>query len=186
MHDNFVIGIYDPKMAHFIEEDAPFSQTHLKTIINGQPIEFWLLPDINNHALDHLISLLRSAQKSIYLAIFTFTHPTLADELIKAKTRGVDVTVIVDGGSANGASSKVIKMLKKGHVRVCTNRGPELFHHKLLYVDKKILVNGSANWTKSAFEKNLDCFLILHNLNQDQINFLDKFFKNAKKGSEEI
>lgn len=183
MHDNFVIGFFDRALANFIKENAPFSQKHFTTQIDAQNIEFFLLPDINNRAFNALKQIIESANESINLAIFTFTHPILVDELINAQKRGIKVTVIIDSNSANGCSNKAVKKLKRNGIRVLVNKGSELFHHKLLFVDQKILVNGSANWTKAAFEKNFDCFLIIDNLKKQQVNILNTFFKKAKRES---
>lgn len=46
--------------------------------------------------------------------------------------------------------------------------GGPLLHHKFLYVDNTTLVNGSANWTRDAFYKNDEIFLVIHNLDQVQ------------------
>ena len=75
-----------------------------------------------------------------------------------------------------GASAKVAALLKKGGIPVKCNRGGNLLHHKFMYIDGKTLVNGSANWTKAAFEKNDDCFIILHDLTDTQREFMDKLW----------
>lgn len=174
MHDNLVIGLHSGKIANFLTNATPFTSAIFKDNIGSQPIEIWLLPDNKNMALQRLKTIIKSANQKIKIAMFTFTHPALIDELIHAKKRKIDVTVVIDGHSAQGASAKAVERLKKEKIKVLVSQGPELLHHKYLYVDNKTLVCGSANWTKAAFSKNHDLILILENLTKNQIAFMEK------------
>ena len=178
MHDNLMIGMHNQKLAQFLKEKTPLSSGNLTCYNGGQAIEVWLLPEPRGHALSDLKKMIRTSRKSIRIAIFTFTHTGLARELIKAKKRGVDVRVVIDMNSGIGVSSKCIEMLKNSEVDVQLSKGPQLLHHKFLYIDEKTLITGSTNWTKAAFYKNHDCFLILRNLNQDQQKFMDNLWEN--------
>ena len=109
--------------------------------------------------------------------MFTFTHMGLVEEIVKAKRRGVDVRVVVDMNSGIGVSAKCIEVLKASQVNVQLSQGPQLLHHKFIYIDENILVTGSSNWTKAAFYKNHDCFLILRQLNKDQRKFMNKLWQ---------
>jgi cardiolipin synthase A/B len=180
MHSNLIIGIYSPEIASFLSQKTPFEVGRIIKNIRGQDIEIWLLPDRKNIALDKLINIIGSAQKKIKIAMFTLTHPRLIDEIIRAKKRGLEVTVVIDYHSGLGASAKGIEKLQKENVKVLLSRGPELLHHKYLYVDEKTLVCGSANWTKAAFSKNRDLLLILHNLKPDQKAFMNKLQKTIE------
>lgn len=174
MHNNLIIGLHSPEIARFLSEKTPFGIGTISKNIGGQKIEIWLLPDKKNIALDRVINIIRSANKTIKVAMFTLTHPRLIEEIINAKKRKVITTVVVDYHSGNGASAKAIEKLKKENIEVLLSRGPELLHHKYLLVDEKTLVCGSANWTKAAFSQNRDLLLIINNLNPSQKHFMNK------------
>lgn len=176
MHDNLVIGLRNKKIAQFLKTHAPSSTGYLRSLVGGQNVEIWLLPDPRGHALTDLRKKIRSAHKSIRIALFTFTHPQLLDEVIQAQKRGVAITVVVDMHSSYGASAKTIDRLKKAGVKILVSRGVQLLHHKFIYIDDRLLVAGSANWTKSAFYKNSDCIVVLHNLNAEQKNFMNRLW----------
>lgn len=178
MHDNLLIGLYSPKIAKFLVEKTPFSPSHMSTFIGGQKIDLWILPDAKNYALESLVQTIRSAKKKLFVAMFTLTHPTLIDEVIAARKRGVNVKVVVDKTASKGASKEAVKSLKENFVPVRISTGMQFLHHKFLLVDEKHLVLGSANWTKSAFYKNRDCFLILHNLKKKQKEFMKTLVEN--------
>jgi len=177
MHNNLVVGLYSPKVAKFLKEKTPHSSGYLKTMVGGQRVEIWLLPDPRGHALSSIKSLIRSARQSIKVAMFTFTHPLLTSELIDAKKAGVDVTVIIDYNAGIGSSSNTVHRLKEAGIEILLSRGPQLMHHKFLYIDEKTLVLGSANWTKSAFYKNHDCFVTLHNVTEEQREFMNTLIR---------
>lgn len=172
MHDNLVFGFHSPPLAKHLIASAPGDGVFRNFHIGGQNMDLWLLPDPRGHALHSVCKTIARASRSIKIAMFTFTHPSLVDELIRAKRKGIKVTVIVDGQTSLGASRKAIQSLKKAGIEILASQGIQLLHHKFMYIDDHILLSGSTNWTKSAFYKNHDCFLILYNLNDDQKTFM--------------
>lgn len=180
MHDNLVIGMVSPTVAKFLEEHEPYSPGYLRTKVGGQEMELWLLPDPRGHALTELRKKIRCASKSIQIALFTFTHPGLVDEVIDAYRRGVRVSIVVDMHSGLGASAKAVEKLKKAGVPIFLSQGVQLLHHKFIYIDEETLVTGSANWTKAAFYKNSDCILALHHLNADQRHFMSRLWRRIE------
>ncbi|MBU6382843.1 MAG: hypothetical protein KGR16_00795 [Verrucomicrobia bacterium] len=177
MHDNLVIGLVNKQVAQFLKEHKPYDSGYLKTRVGGQEVEIWLLPDPRGHALSELRKTIRSARKSIRIALFTFTHPGLVEEVIEAHKRGVKVAVIVDMHSGLGASSTVIEQLRAAGVPVWLSGGTQLLHHKFIYIDDQTLITGSANWTKAAFYKNSDIIIALHHLNADQKKFMKNLWR---------
>ncbi|NGX44576.1 MAG: Phospholipase D [Candidatus Anoxychlamydiales bacterium] len=180
MHDNLIVGFYSPEIANFLIKKTPFQTGNLTTLVGGQKIDVWLLPDLQNRALNKLTTLINNATNSIEVAMFTFTHPALVEALINAKKRGVNVKVAIDFQTKNGASKKAIETLKKESITVIYNKEVKLCHHKHILIDEKLLICGSANWTKSAFSKNYDCLLILYSLDRTQKTFLKKLWRTIE------
>lgn len=185
MHDNLVVGLVSKPIAQFLENHDPFSSGYLKTRVGGQEIELWLLPDPRGHALTELRRQIRNASRTLRIALFTFTHPGLVDDVIDAHNRGVKVSIVVDMHSGTGASAKAVEKLKKAGVPVRLSQGTQLLHHKFIYIDEQTLVTGSANWTKAAFYKNSDCILTLHQLNPDQKKFMKRLWSRVAASSSE-
>ncbi|MDE3046217.1 MAG: hypothetical protein KGJ02_06195 [Verrucomicrobiota bacterium] len=185
MHDNLVVGFKSQKLARFLIEKSPHSPGYIQGMVGGQGIELWLLPDPRGHALQDLKHKIRTATRSLSIALFTFTHPALIEEVIAAHNRGVKVHVIMDLHSSLGASNKAVEKLKSSGVRISMSRGLQLLHHKFILIDDQTLLVGSANWTKAAFYKNSDCFLILHNLTDEQKNFMHRLWGRLEAESTE-
>ncbi|MBS0653959.1 MAG: hypothetical protein JSR39_10605 [Verrucomicrobia bacterium] len=174
-HDNLVLGLYCPPLAAFLLHPTTASFPFTAKDIQG---EIWLLPDKEQKALNKLTSTINSAKKTIKIAMFTLTHPEIADALIAAKERGVHVEIAVDYYTAKGASEKCIEKLKAAGIGILSSQGQELLHHKWALLDDRVLIMGSANWTKAAFQKNDDFLIFFPMLNDSQINFLKKLWKN--------
>lgn len=184
MHDNLVIGFSSQKIARFLKEHVPNTSGYLRCLVGGQDVELWLLPDPKGHALTDLKKKIRTATHSLRIALFTLTHNVLIDEIIQAKRRGVNVTVILDMHSALGASAEAVKTLQKANVRVLCSQGVQLMHHKFVSIDEQTLVTGSANWTKAAFAKNSDSLFILHTLNHSQKSFMNQLWNKLETSSQ--
>ena len=186
MHDNLVIGFHSPIVAKFLKEKAPNSSGHLKTTVGGQKVELWLLPDPRGHALTALREMIRKANYSIRIGMFTLSHPLLVEELLQAQKRGIDLTIAIDFNSGFGASKQAIEKLKSNGAKVILSTSSKLLHHKFLYVDENTLVCGSANWTKAAFYKNHDCFAVLHNMTSQQKRFMEELWEKIEEDSNNV
>ena len=166
LHDNLSVGFYHPPLARFLN-----NPTSSYFDLENRSCRIWLLPDLE--ALDYLIEQLDQAERSIFVAMFTLTHPQLLEALASAVKRGVRVNVAVDHYAARGASKKAIKFLQDKKVPVTFSQGLQLLHHKWAYIDRSQVIFGSTNWTKAAFAKNQDCLVFLKSLNPAEQKFFD-------------
>lgn len=150
--------------------------THRSFNLGQQSAELWFLPD-DPMAIKEIKSLIRSAKKTIRIAMFAWTRRDLAHEVVSAKKRGINVEVILDRNLATGTGAVVTRMLAEGGINVKLNNGATLLHHKFLIIDNDVLLNGSANWTKNAFQKNDDCFVVIRPLLEGQQKFLNDMWQ---------
>lgn len=194
VHGNLVMGFHSPELAEKIRIKAERMQQegvqptceHCELTIGGQETEMWFLPD-DAKAVKTVLQLIDTAEKTIRVAMFTFTRYDFAKALVAAHKRGVDTQVVVDLASGKGSSAKIVNLLKQGGIPVALSQGAAgLLHHKFLVIDGKTLVNGSANWTYAAFTKNDDCFMILRNLTSNQTNQMEKLWEVVSAESEVV
>jgi hypothetical protein len=104
-----------------------------------------------------LIALIDAAKAKAYFAIYEFTLKDVADALVAAKRRGVDVRGLVDAGeSASSYDQPIIKELVAAGIPVEAEKHPDgngIMHIKLLVTDQAYAL-GSYNWTGSATTEN--------------------------------
>ncbi|CCB86754.1 putative uncharacterized protein [Parachlamydia acanthamoebae UV-7] len=193
MYGNLVVGMVHPEFAGLIlrkvDEFSP--NAHRKAIpkqtfaVGKQRVEFWFLPD-NPEADKHLIQLINQAQKDIRIAMYTWTHRELALAVIHAFKRGVHVEVVIDAKAGKGAGAAIVKLLKQEKIPASLSLPGPMLHHKFAYIDHKILVNGSTNWTKGAFADNDDCFMVIYDLSVEQQAKMDALWDVIVLESESI
>ncbi len=100
-----------------------------------------------------IIALIDAAKSRIYFAMYEFTLRDIADALVAAKERGVEVRGLVDSGeSANSYDRPVIEELVAAGIPVETEKhgsGTGIMHIKAIVTDSAYAL-GSYNWTSSA------------------------------------
>lgn len=117
-----------------------------------------------------LIELIDEENKSIYIAIYCFTHREIGEALIKAKKRGVDVQLIVDKYSVK-VRSPLAKMVGEG-ISICVwdSKSPNskkneraLMHNKFCVFGNDTVWTGSFNFTYRASRTHQENVIVLHN-----------------------
>jgi phosphatidylserine/phosphatidylglycerophosphate/cardiolipin synthase-like enzyme len=107
-----------------------------------------------------LINLINRANRSVYVAVYSFTRDSLATALIYAKERGVEVRVVIERERAYEQGSEY-PMLKSAGVDVRLDGNPNLMHHKFMVIDGYIVVTGSYNWSSAAEDRNDENIVVI-------------------------
>ncbi|QSW98572.1 phospholipase D-like domain-containing protein [Haloterrigena alkaliphila] len=112
----------------------------------------FVLPDAPELPLETI----READERLLLAGYTFTSTAVADELVAAADRGVDVAVLLESGPVGGtprATDSVLERLAAAGVDVRVTGGDGAryrYHHaKYAVADDRVLVT-SENWKPSG------------------------------------
>jgi hypothetical protein len=121
--------------------------------------------------LTRLREVIATAETRIYFLAYSFTLPELADDLIAARARGVEVVGVFDKTSASSSWSQDERLAMNGvAVSLDGNENTAGFaggrmHHKVMIVDAggsdPIVVTGSYNWSASATTSNDETLAIL-------------------------
>lgn len=112
-----------------------------------------------NDCENAIIQLIRGARKSVKICVFTISENEITNEIITAHQRGISVKVITDNEKLNDRGSDIRTIANEGIV-VKIDRGASHMHHKFCVIDKKTLLTGSYNWTKSAADRNQENLLV--------------------------
>lgn len=107
-----------------------------------------------------LVRLLDGARQSLDVCVFTITHDDLSDAILRAASRGVAVRLISDDSKAMDTGSDVDRLRDAG-IAVRVDRSRYHMHHKFAIFDRRLLLNGSFNWTRGAAMNNAENFVLL-------------------------
>ncbi len=108
-----------------------------------------------------LISLLQTATHTIDIAIYSITHPQIVAAIIAAKSRGVQVRMVVDRQQSSGASS-LVAQLKSSGVPLKIGNVQGIMHDKFSIVDLRTIELGSFNYSMNATLSNAENQLYLN------------------------
>lgn len=114
---------------------------------------------------------LDSAKKSILVQAYSFTSDPIAEALIEAHKRGVNVKVIIDKRGRTEKKSQADALSQAG-IPTETDRKHPIAHSKVMVIDEEIVITGSFNFTRQA-ESNLENLLII----RDKV-LAGKYIKN--------
>ncbi|MFM0656083.1 phospholipase D family nuclease [Paraburkholderia sediminicola] len=102
-----------------------------------------------------IISAIDGTQKKLRIQAYSFTSTPIAAAVKRAKTRGVDVKVILDKSQASPRYA-VATYLRNADINVVIDTKPAIAHNKVMIFDDSAVFTGSFNFTKSAQERNAE------------------------------
>jgi phosphatidylserine/phosphatidylglycerophosphate/cardiolipin synthase-like enzyme len=140
--------------------------------IDGTSIEVFFSPDDGTQS--RLVELIDEADTSVYMLAFVFTADPIADALLDAYWRGVEVVGVIETSQASGTGGDFFRLVDAGMMDLELDGNPKNMHHKALIIDEEIVVLGSYNFSKSAEKRNDENTLIIHNVDIADL-FLEEF-----------
>lgn len=176
MHENSLLYMEDKELAKHIENNLLY-QTDNYT--------YYPLPEESAKALNHLVELIDNAKHSIDVFMYTFTHRLIAEKLIEAKNRGVQVRLVTDWVSSRGASHKICCLLSDAGIPIHSQLEKCLLHHKSAMIDN-VMIIGSVNWTKSGFNKNREYMMVFDNLRGKDLEKAQIYFQELWHHSKKL
>lgn len=100
------------------------------------------------------------AKKAIKVMAYGFTSINLAEALVRAKKRGVDVALIQDEKSSQNNREAIQKLLDAG-IEVRSDGKHAIQHNKVMVIDQDVVITGSYNFTNSAETRNAENIMIV-------------------------
>lgn len=113
-----------------------------------------------------LIEKINAAQNSIHIAVFEFDLTPVAEALIAARQRGVDVRWVTDDENGIEADKEADRgqfaMLQNAGIEVRADDRSALMHNKFIIFDSQSVWTGSTNLTVNAIFKQENNVLVVH------------------------
>lgn len=131
-----------------------------KIKLGDSEIEIYFSPQDNTSS--RIIQIIRGAKHYIYIPAFLITHTNIAEELVNARRRNIDVRVIIDANSTGMRNSKY-KYLRQNGILLKTENYAGKLHSKTMIIDDEYLITGSMNFSNSGENKNDENTLIIKN-----------------------
>ena len=112
-----------------------------------------------------IIAAITSARQQVLVQAYSFTHRRIAEALVSARNRGIDVAVIADHDQTRANDSTVIRNITRSGVPVLLDSLHAAAHNKVIVIDAGnqdcAVVTGSYNFTYNAQHRNAENAVIL-------------------------
>ncbi len=168
---NYAVLIESKDLANAFEEefnkmysgvfhkDKPYSDTSYIKINTETQVKPLFSPQ-HNIMKSEIIPIINNAKKYIYMPMFLITYKDIANALVNAHNRGVEIKVIHDATNSH-ADYSMHKMLREAGIKVKTENYAGKMHAKTIIVDDNISLIGSMNYTSSGNGKNDENVVII-------------------------
>jgi len=111
-------------------------------------------------ATEMVVKAISEARKNILVQAYSFTSAPIANALVQAKNRGVEVRVILDKSQRSEKYTSATYIANHDiPVRIDTQHA--IAHNKIIICDEQNVITGSFNFTKAAELRNAENVLVL-------------------------
>ncbi len=129
-----------------------------KPVVPGQ-VEVFFSP--SGGCTDEVVKELRHAQRSVLVQAYFLTSQQIAEALIDAHRRGLEVKVIIDR-KALQEQPKEAEHLAHAGVPVWIDGQHPIAHNKVMILDGDTVITGSFNFTRQAETSNAENLVVMH------------------------
>lgn len=138
---------------------SPANTPNHQITIDDAIIETYFSPE--DRVETRLVDLVGDAEESICFLTFSLTSDALAEALLVAWDRGVEIRGVIDKAQSANAGGEFEQLTTNGiDIRLDGEDGS--MHHKVLIIDGKIVVTGSYNFSANAEKRNDENLLVIH------------------------
>ena len=118
----------------------------------------------SDHADAMIIAAIDAAHRQVLVQAYSLTHRRIADALIRARSRGVEVAVIADNEQSRSNPVALRELVHAG-VPLLFDAEHSAAHNKVIVIDSGYadcaVITGSFNFTYAAQQRNAENALIL-------------------------
>jgi phosphatidylserine/phosphatidylglycerophosphate/cardiolipin synthase-like enzyme len=162
-------------MERLVEKEyANLAAEHSVKVESAGELEVAFSP--NGGSTDLVIKVIHSAKTSIRVLAYSFTSAPIAQALVEAHKRGVDVQVVVDKSQKKEKYTSATFVANAG-IPIRIDSKHAIAHNKVVIVDGHTVQQGSFNYTKAAEEKNGENVLV----NWNNAKLAEVYLKDWKR-----
>jgi len=125
-----------------------------------------------------LISVIKKSKKSFHGAFYDISSIKVADELITAYKRGVDIKLVTENDTFAGEA--IMRIIENG-IPIVADTGSGLMHNKFAIIDGTSIFTGSYNTTENCTHKNNNNALLIRSPELAEI-YSEEFFEMFESG----
>ncbi len=178
-----LVRVESKKVASIYKRKFDYLYNHLNISMppsKVKNVEIYFSPDDDFE--EKIIALIDNAKKSIYFLAFAFTNDKIAEALVRAKQRGIEIKGVFDEGQNRYQRGSDYEYLLNNNIDVKLDGSKYKLHSKVFIFDKNTTITGSYNFTVKANDENDENSLVIYdkNLTNAYINNFNSIYREAK------
>jgi phosphatidylserine/phosphatidylglycerophosphate/cardiolipin synthase-like enzyme len=152
--------------------DVNPSTPYPSVTISGTRIDVLFSPD--DLVSSRLINLIRDARDSIYFMATSFGLPDLGHAIRQKAMSGVNVAGVIEADGVNPQQVTEYSLFRDAGLDVRLDGNPSLMNHKVIIIDREIVILGSYNFVYSSELTSDENLMVIYN---DKVaeKFLEEF-----------
>ena len=150
--ENYLVEFEEMYTDDLFGTDSLASTPNPSLTVDGLQVETYFSPDDGVAA--RLVELLQGAQESIYFMAYSFTSDDIAQAMRDRADAGVIVFGVMDDSQVASNQGTEFDLFAQSGLDVRRDGNPGLMHHKVIIIDRSIVILGSYNFTASAEDRN--------------------------------
>jgi phosphatidylserine/phosphatidylglycerophosphate/cardiolipin synthase-like enzyme len=132
----------------------------LRRVLAGAPpsVEVFFSP--KGGCTETVVREIAGARHEVLVQAYSFSSKPIAEALVAAKTRGVEVTVLLDKSNESEQYSDLPLFVEQG-LAPMIDAHHAIAHNKVMVIDRKTVLTGSFNFTHQAEAENAENLLVI-------------------------
>lgn len=107
-----------------------------------------------------IVQAIDQSKTEILVQAYGFTSKPIAEALVRAKTRGVTIMIVLDRSNETSNDSAAGYLVTNG-IQPRIDSSVTIAHNKVMIIDQSTVLTGSFNFTESAQKRNAENVLII-------------------------
>ena len=107
-----------------------------------------------------IVQTIDTAKTELLVQAYGFTTLQIAQAIVRAKTRGAKVLVVLDKSNETSNDTGA-QLLKENGIDIKVDSTVTIAHNKVMVIDQNTVITGSFNFTESAQKRNAENVLII-------------------------
>ena len=134
-----------------------------------------------------IVGRIGQARRSVQMQAYLFTDRAIANALLSARKRGLEVEVIGDAGQHANGGLPHLKALERAGAKVWLDGGHAAAHDKVIILDGTLpeatVITGSYNFTRAAQQANAENVVVISGNRAVTDRFVANFDKHRREST---
>ena len=179
--EDYLTEFEEMYMRDMFGSDVVAETPHPQVMVGSSLVEVYFSPD--DRVAEPLLKIINNAQESITFMAYSFTANDLGSVIVDRVKAGISVEGVMDDGQIISNIGTEYDSFIQAGIKVYRAANEGLMHHKVIIIDRTIVITGSYNFSKNAENTNDENIVIIHNqdIAEKYLEEYERIISNLKK-----